>query len=256
MLISKISWSCEGSSMFATIYCLLYGNYLGLQQRLLLSLKKHAPADDVEIVIWGNELTPVCREQVEMRFPPGTAKTVFSAQNVPKYKAMRQMFHDPAFGVMPQTPWIVWFDDDSWVEKDDWWPRTKEAIEARERENICYMGQQWYVHHLPGQEQFIKEASWYRGRPWEMCPTRSPRVKKPGITFAQGAYWWLRTDVMKQLDWPDPRLNHNGGDTLLGEAVRQQGLPFHKFHYGVKLNDSRRRGFHEKPAGSSVNTRR
>jgi hypothetical protein len=61
---------------------------------------------------------------------------------------------------------------------------------------------------------------------------------------------------MKQLDWPDPRLNHNGGDTLLGEAIRQQQLPRHAFHYGVKINKYKRRGFREKPAGSISNVRR
>jgi hypothetical protein len=234
---------------FATIYCLLYGNYLGLQQRLLLSLKKHAPKDEVDIVIWGNELAPVCREQVEMTFPTGTAKAVFASQNTPKYKAMHQMFHDPDFGVMPETPWIVWFDDDSHVVKKDWWKKTRGFIRHRERENVCYFGQPWFVHHLPGQWDFIKQAEWFKGLPPAKVPTKT-RAKRPGITFAQGSYWWLRTDVMRQLGWPDPRLNHNGGNTLLAEAIRQQGLPRHEFHYGVKLNDAKRRGFHEAPAGS------
>jgi hypothetical protein len=84
-----------------------------------------------------------------------------------------------------------------------------------------------------------------------MCPTKKPGVKAPGITFATGGYWWLRTDVIRQLDWPDERLSHNGGDTLLGEAIRQQGWPFHKNNYGVKVNAAPRRGLHEAPAGSS-----
>ena len=89
-----------------------------------------------------------------------------------------------------------------------------------------------------------------------MLPTRRRGVTKPGVSFMTGGYVWLRTDIMRQLDWPDERLNHNGGDTLLGEAIRQQGLPRHHFDYGVAVNKAKRRGLSERPAGSKQNVRR
>lgn len=238
--------------MFATIYCLLYGAHHDLHRRLLNSLFSRLPHDTARVVVWCNAVCKETRQWFKQHVRTDW-DVIFSDENVPKYRAMRRMFHEVH---QPATSWVVWFDDDSWIEADDWWERTRKYIADHESEAICYIGQPWYVHHLPGQEEFIRAASWYTGKPWELCATRRPGIVKPGISFAQGAYWWLRTDVMKELDWPDPRLNHNGGDTLLGEAIRQQGLPFHRFRYGVKINDAKRRGFHERPAGSKVNTRR
>lgn len=168
-------------------------------------------------------------------------------ENIPKYVRMRYTFQRL---LNENVDWLVWFDDDSWIEKADWLPKTLAYLEAKKHENVCYVGQPWYVHHLPGQWEFIQQSSWYRGKPPEIIKD------KPGVNFAQGAYWWLRADVARQLAWPDIRLSHNGGDTLLGEAVRQQGLPFHKFYYGVRVNDAPRRGVSETPAGSIVDTRR
>ena len=123
-------------------------------------------------------------------------------------------------------------------------------IEDRTKENICYVGQPWFVHHLPGQWEFMQRATWFKGRPSELI------LGKPGVNFATGSYWWLRADVQTSIDWPDVRLGHNGGDTLLGEAIYQNGLPFHKCDYGVKVNAGKRRGYSETPAGATVDTRR
>lgn len=237
------------SEKLATIYALLYGDDYKLHMRLLRSLEKYVPAEQVSINLWCNA---ACNKTIDYimeadKFPDAE----FSRENVPKYKVMRKMFHEQ---FQPTTPWIIWFDDDSYIDKADWWDKTKAKIASTP--NICYMGQPWYVHHLQGQWEFIEQAEWFKGKLPELCPTRSPKIKKPGITFAQGAYWWLRTDVMKEIGWPDKRLSHNGGDTLLGEAVRQQGYPLTKFNYGVAVNKAKRRGRSERPAGSKVDTRR
>ena len=229
----------------------MYGDHSRLHLRLLQSLVKHLPSGAARVVVWANE---ICHQTAEwlQRQAPKDWEVVFSKENVPKYKAMRQMFHETH---KPTTPWLIWFDDDSWVQQANWWPKTRKYIEEGSGD-LCYIGQLWFVHHLPGQQEFMKAANWYTGVPWQQCPTRRRDVRKPGINFAQGAYWWLRTDVMRKIDWPDPRLNHNGGDSLLAEAVHQQGLPFNRFHYGVKINDAGRRGYHERPAGSTINVRR
>lgn len=233
---------------FATIYGLCYGNEPTLHDRFITSLERFVPEDEADIVLWCNQLGAHSRAIVERL---KSAHIILSSKNVPKYRAMREMFYKEHG---PNTPWIVWFDDDSYIVNPNWWDIMTDYIS--QHPDACYIGQPWFVHHLPGQWDFIQAATWFRGRSPEMCPTRNRAVKKPGITFAQGAYWWLSTSVMKSLDWPDPRLNHNGGDTLLGEAIRQQGLPFHKFHTGVQINKYKRRGYTEKPAGSTVDIRR
>jgi hypothetical protein len=232
--------------MIATIYGLLYGDYSALHNRLIKSLRAYAPLQDTSVLLWCNQ---VCKKtKNELSKIPANWHIIFSAENIPKYIAMRDMF---ASGYMPKSDWIVWFDDDSYVAKSDWWPKTIEYIKGKTAENICYIGQPWYVHHLDGQWQFITESHWFKGLPPQMCQTKTKGKHKPGITFAQGAYWWLRSDIQRLLAWPDYRLRHNGGDTLLGEAIRQQGLPFHKFSYGVVINKAKRRGQHEAPAGAA-----
>lgn len=239
--------------MLATIYCLLFGDYFKLHKRLLDSLQKHLPPGEARVVIWCNT---VCADtQRYLQYTPGSWEIILSTENVPKYEVMRRLFRGTAVPA-PETEWIVWLDDDSHIVKADWWEKTKAYLAEKEAEGVVYVGQPWYVHHLPGQWEFIKQAVWFKGLEPQMCPTRKPGVKQPGIWFAQGAYWLLRTDVMERLNWPDDRLIHNGGDTLLGEAVRQQGLPFHRFSHGVAINDGKRRGRSERPAGSRVNVHR
>ena len=243
------------SSKFVTIYCLLYGDFHPLHKRLLSSLLKRLPDGVADVVIWCNLVCPATLEWLAKNNRADWTCINSSSRNVPKYEVMRELFHEHTLPfherTIPETPWILWLDDDTHIVDDAWWEKTVEYIKAKQAENICYVGQPWYVHYLEGQEEFIKAAKWYRGMPLERHPTRNPKVRKPGIKFATGSYVWLRTDVMKQLNWPDPRLVHNGGDTLLGEAIRQQGLPRHSFYFGVKVNDGKRRGLSEAPAGSA-----
>lgn len=241
--------------MIATIFALFFGDHHALHARLLNSLKQFGPEQNVRYRFWFNQVCDKTKKLVANLMIGRDMRIRESNENVRKYIVMREMFEADR-QTESQPEWLIWFDDDSYVVRPDWWKTTLQYIEKKRAENICYLGQSWYVHHLQGQMDFIKEATWYRGVPWEMCPTKKPGVRKPGITFAQGSYWWLRRDVRDAINWPDPRILHNGGDTMLGEAIRQQGLPFHKYHYGVKLNSAPRRGLSEIPAGSTEDVRR
>lgn len=232
--------------MFATVYALFYGKFIGLHQRLIDSLAAYLPPEEVRLVCWANT---VRRETLDMlrglqkKFP--NMKIIDSKENVPKYKVMRRLYHEEE---PPQTPWILWFDDDTYITHADWWQKTKAFIQSTP--DACYVGQRWYVHHYEGQWEFIKQSDWFLGRSPDMLPTKTKGVNRPGVKFLTGGYVWLRTDIMKKLDWPDKRLSHNGGDTLLGEAIRQHGLKWHHYHYGVAVNKARRRGISEAPAGA------
>lgn len=223
------------------IYTILYGDYPLLHKRILDSLRAHVPGDCL-VTIWCNQAAPWTKTYLASHGMKNWSVT-WSFENVSKYKVMRTLFH-PQKHLGGDREWIIWFDDDSWITHPDWFQRMEKFIANKTPENVCYIGQPWFIHQKPGQGEFISAAKWYKG-----LPPETDKKGKPVLNFAQGAYWWLRNDVLKLLDWPDERLNHNGGDTLLGEAVRQQGLPFHKNFYGVKVNDALRRGLSEAPAG-------
>jgi hypothetical protein len=221
------------------IYVLLYGRHAALHRRVMESLRPQQPA---RVTVWCNQVCEETREYLSAQ----PHRVHYSEENVPKYRAMRQMF---AEGIA--EPWVVWFDDDAHVVLPDWLSTMRRLIAEAESQNVCYMGKQEWAPMLAGQWEFIRSASWFRGRePYRLNG-------EAGFKFAQGSYWWLRTDVLRMLDWPDVRLNHNGGDTMLGEAVRQAGLPLHACRYGVEVNDAPRRGYSEAPAGcADVRVRR
>jgi hypothetical protein len=235
------------TSRIATVYCLFYGDYPKLHKRLGDSLRRCLPPDQARLVLWANQPCQQTQRYLTATLVPAFVDTFLhiSSDNVPKYRAMRRLFHELA---VPETPWLIWFDDDTHIVNDDWWSRT--LAFANGAAEVQHFGKLWYIHYTPKQLAFIRTAAWYRGVPFEEHPTRTRNVMKPGIRFANGAYWWLSTDVMRAIDWPDIRLNHNGGDTLLSEALRQNGIGRFDFSYGIRGNDAPRRGFHEKPAGA------
>jgi hypothetical protein len=42
--------------------------------------------------------------------------------------------------------------------------------------------------------------------------------------FATGGWWVANMDFLRRWDYPFKALHHNGGDSILGEVLRQQGL--------------------------------
>jgi hypothetical protein len=251
--------------MRVVFYVLTYGDYHELHRRCIDSLYRAIPQDmlsergdddSAEVLVWGND---VCKETADpafwerypaFRFVNGRTHSKETALNVPKYELMR----DHMFKFLPPDDfdWMVWLDDDSHITQVSvWFGSMMKLIADKQHENICYIGEPWFWAWRRGQWGFVTKSKWYKGVPAEVGG-KGTRNEHKRITFAQGGLWWLRTDIRRLLDWPDPRLSHNGGDTLLAEAVRQQGLPFHKapgHRFGYRTNDAKRRGYWHKPAG-------
>jgi hypothetical protein len=230
--------------MRATLFALFYGDYFPYHSRLLSSLARFVPRESVDVRLWFNVVSDQTR-----KYARGLGFPFFDChENIPKHIAMRKLFYpgpENPFGEI-KTPFLIWFDDDSHITAPDWWDRTVRFIEAHQHENLCYLGQLWEMQWFPGQWFFVRQQPWFKGIP------PFPVGGRPGVVFACGAYFWIRTDVLFNLNWPDPRLQHNGGDYLLAEAIRQQGFPFHRFDYGVEVNDAPRRGLNEVPLGSNA----
>ena len=236
------------------VFALLYGDHHALHKRLLDSFDM-AGVRDLPACLWLNTVCDQTRQR--LKAAPPNWRVFDSPENIGKYKAMRTMFE--AVEADKDWNWVVWFDDDSYIETPQWLPRTLELIghnlasaNAGDR-RICYVGKCYLYKYTPGLWRAVKEAKWYKG-----VPPALHRGKQPIVNFATGAYFWLKRETRDLIDWPDPRLNHDGGDTLLAEAVRQQGLPFHKrCVVGVSINKAGRRGYREPrlgmgPAGAGL----
>ena len=230
------------------LHCLLYGNYFDLHKRLLDSLSVYLPAVQGGH-IWLNDVCESTRHRATVfmtnRIYPQNWSVSWgvenSKENVPKYRAMRQMF-DKADD---NCKWLMWMDDDTEILDQYFFPKLRDFIKSKESENICYVGQKWWINWQRGQWENMPRFKWFKGLP----PFKHRGI--PGIHFAQGSLWLLRRDIAKMLDWPPAQLNHNGGDCLLAEAIRQQGLPFHELPRDCRaiINGAPRRGMSERPVG-------
>lgn len=248
---------------FATVLVLLYGDHTNLHRKCLTAIKDSIPAT-TPLRIGLNDVCEATCTWLEggyldpQMLVPGTLAAgnvmrgieqgrilYYSTQNenLKKYPMMQRMlWEDPI-----KTPWAVWFDDDTIVAQDSpWWLELEKM--AKVKSNM-YLGEPWWVHYLPGQWDFIKGRSWFKGKEPQLVRG------KPGIGFHTGGFVAIRTKILKALQWPDESLLHNGGDTLLSEAVRQMGGKINKFptkKLGLHVNSQPRRGYREAPAGSTV----
>jgi hypothetical protein len=215
-------------------YILLYGDFPELHNAVLGDVLKRFPKEALQnVTVWCNQ---VCRPTLDfLKTTPFTA--IESKDNVPKYPAMRWIFER-----RQSTPWILWLDDDTRIVADDWWAKTEAFFASHP--TAVYVGQLWTCTDLAKRQDFVRAATWYKGKPWMLLNN------VPGVNFAVGGFWWLQDGLRRRIDWPDRRLRHCGGDTLLAEAVRQQGFELTHFTYGVKTQqNAHRRGLVEKPAG-------
>ena len=217
-----------------SIHALFYGDYLDLAQRCLtafeptlhegaayitdfrLGLNSVAPPTQRFVVHWAQQVWQSWQIPVHIYV---TDKNVF------KYPLMRRMFRDPE---APLAQFVMWFDDDSFLTgQPGWWSRVLAAIEGQDM-----IGQAWFLPIEGNQWNWIQQQPWYN-------PDAGPPPMQRGrrcFSFCQGAWWVLRSRVVHDYDWPIPSLRHNGGDSLLGELFRHQGLRKGRFDYGVRIN--------------------
>jgi hypothetical protein len=162
-------------------------------------------------------------------------------ENIHKYPMMRRLFYDKPL----QSALTMWLDDDSCIAEqtdvDLWLSRVRQQMCA------CTMLGSVHKERLVGnQADWIKNQHWYNN-------------KEPGVytQFAAGGWWVVKTAALTEFNWPPPELKHRGGDVMLGELLRQHGLPLAHFRDGVWINandfgvesQSPRRGRPESPIG-------
>src|SRR5262249_7523512 len=111
-----------------------------------------------------------------------------SPTNLCKEPMARLMFHDVAL----RTDYVIWFDDDSYVEQG-WWQALCPLLDR----DIQYIGQEWWVDYLPGQEKMIQAQPWHRGKPFRR------RDDRPGVWFMTGGFIAVRTECLRNTNFPD-----------------------------------------------------
>lgn len=172
---------------------------------------------------------------------------------VAKYPLMRRMFYD---SLDPLAELVMWFDDDTFFIdhcSDSWWSSMLSSMENYHMIGQCH----WY---MPVQG---KQWDWVKTQPWYNPKVGMPRrfKGKHAFQFCQGSWWVIRRDVLHELDWPIKELHHNGGDSMLGEALRHKDYRMGFFDEHLRLNaddrgrnsKARRRGISENRIGYNFN---
>ena len=213
-----------------TLFALCYGKHPHLAERCLQSISQRLDPHRVRSVRIGlndpcpdtlavvDRLAKIMAEKVEVLiYNPG--------KNVMKYPLMRKMFYDPDHPV--ETPYVMWFDDDSClVDADYWWVNVQNHMDC----GMDLVGQIWYMPLRGDQPRRIKEQGWYTGKPWHRH--RGRNVMK----FATGGWWVARYSILHKWKYPWAELRHNGGDSTLGEMMYQQGHKVMNYSNGVWIN--------------------
>ncbi len=229
-----------------TVCVLLYGDYSELARRCLTPLWELAESGQIDLRIGCNDIgrnTLDYLNQVDTVVDRDHYRVIRSPENKRKYPMMRELF---ALG--PLSPYTMWLDDDSVVsvkQNPSLWLSTIAAV----MDGNDQAGQVWYKTLEGNQALWVKSQPWYTGKEVQ---------DRHKVSFCTGGWWVIRSQILIDWNWPSPDIYHRGGDVMLGELMRQQGLRMVSRFPGVLVNaalgssehcSSPRRGYDSKPVG-------
>lgn len=225
-----------------TLCILLYGDHPDLANRCLSSISERLGCGTEvinEIKLGLNDIS-LGTQQVVYGFSESVKNhniplTEYRcATNSYKYPLMRRMFFDV---VRPLSNWVMWFDDDSYLDFDSeleccWW---EHLCAQAEKAQVDMLGKIYWQAMLPAQWNWIKRQKWFNPRVGQPEPFRRFR-NKPSYRFATGGWWLARSKIFLDNDWPSKELRLHGGDSMLGEVCRHKGYGLVNFETGVRIN--------------------
>jgi GT2 family glycosyltransferase len=233
-------------------FCVLtYGHYFELVRRCIESILANTDRALYRLVVGANAVGEQTDDYLQSLQRSGAIDRLHrSRRNLNKNPMMRRMFRQI------NTPYICWFDDDSYVVE----PGALERLLDRARRSssstvmwgrMAYCDRPCGFIDIDNVDQFVRSAKWYRGL---TPPGQAPGGKgefnfegrgtgNPRWEFITGGFWLMRRWAIRTMDWPDRRLLNLGEDVLLGEAVRQHGWSIESAPaVGVEINQAPRRG--------------
>jgi GT2 family glycosyltransferase len=236
-LVQRTLHALAPSVQFPVTICVLcYGPNASLAERFLESLFRNTDPSLFLLRAGLNEVEAATHSLLSKYANQfGNIELFVEPKNIFKNPLMRRMFNERPI----PSEWTIWCDDDTHFTRPDWLQRLALKIEAYPE--VAMWG---WIHVLWRRDQeilnWIRLATWFRGVPFRKGTDLDG---KPAIEFrfAPGAFWAIRTEVLRFIDWPDPRLVQADEDFILGEALRQNSLRIENFKYGIKVNDAPRR---------------
>lgn len=236
-----------------TLFVLGFGDNLEILERCIDSIINTCPRHRYDLRVALNQPSPRVMNYVQ-KLGDIVTEIYPDFKDRKKYPAMREMFHDPCRPI--ETPYLCWFDDDSWCRKKDWMVLLAQSIIANHSHQGRLYGA-WMFHELLAntregalRERWFQAATWWKGKPLYTGSGKRLAPNGSQIVFASGGFWALSTEVMQKAGIPDERLNHNGGDITIGCQVTQAGYKVVDFSPRprkeiIAWSDAPRRGYRE-----------
>lgn len=204
-----------------TVCVLLYGDYYDMHRQCLQAILRTIPEERLDLRLGSNALGAKSLELVQQITDMGhIAKHYRHDDNRKKYPVMRELFHDPECPIT--TKWVLWFDDDSLCDINSQW-LTVLAKAMIDEPRAALFGKRLYWAFKPEQLELVCSRPWYKKRQW-LQQNGQPAARATGVLFASGGFWALRADALRVCDIPDPLLEHNGGDYIIGAQLWQGGF--------------------------------
>ena len=203
---------------------MFYGDYPEIAKRLLDSLDVHDCVKDFRFGL--NQVGTSTRDYIHnwafrhFRDKPVYCYEESSGSNLGKYPILRQMLRD-----RPLADRVMWFDDDSYVDPAagaNWW-----RIAADVSNKKIQVGAVHFIMQRNRQHEVIVKQPWFTGKSIN---------KRHRFEFVTGGWWIANSEFLLKWDYPFPALYHNGGDSILGELIRQQNGKLINFSKGIQCH--------------------
>ena len=214
------------NKFFEILIC-AYGNHFNLIKKLLDSIFKYSGLNN-KIHVGLNEGSSETKNYLRALLDQQKISTLIdSSKNINKDPMMRLLID------LVNTPYIIWFDDDCYVNKKNWDRIVCAQIEVY-KANIFGFG-----HVMEKDEKymnFLKKRSWYKNR----------KSKDENIGyFPIGGTWVGECEYLRKYNYPDRDMIKRNDDMLLGDLLYQTSGTFETL-YGWNdvfiVNQSERRG--------------
>lgn len=211
-----------------TIFVLCRGDHYPMQKTCLDGLAQTLPTGRAEVRVALVGVPTQTTATVERMAAEGIVNKVYTlAASTGKYPAMRTLFHDPAAPLA--TSYAIWADDDTYFDRSpNWLAELARTIATGHPQGDRLYGPHQLWQFQPGQVDWIRQSSWFRGRPLQDAAGQDApngqRVHFP----AGGSFFALASELIRGQQIPDPRLTQDGA-YMLAEQVHQGGGGFGRF---------------------------
>lgn len=207
-----------------TVCAVFYGDHEPLARKLLESLEGNRHVRDIRLGL--NATSEASREYIHswaarnLHRQPIYIYQPRKNANVGKYPLMRQMFRH---GNVADR--IMWFDDDSYIDPSagpEWWDRADSVSQKATQVGAIHT-----IFQRSRQHEAVVQQPWY---------AKKPINSKHRFKFITGGWWIAKSDFLLKWDYPWEDLYHNGGDSMLGELMRQRGEALVSFPAGQQCH--------------------